>query len=97
MNINLSPELEKRVQRLVERGDYPSADALVREAVDSFLEIEDEEVLEEVRRRLQASDEEIDRGEFLEYDEHTIKNLAKDVHERGVKRLAQLRTSGPRG
>ena len=38
--------------------------------------------------RLRLADAEIDRGEGLEFDEHTTKNLAK---ERGMKRLAESR------
>jgi hypothetical protein len=35
--------------------------------------------------------EQTDRGEYLELDEAGIAELAKDVHRRGLARLAQLR------
>ena len=97
MNITLSPDVEKRIQELVERGDYPNADALVQEAVGSFLDVESEEDLEAIRRRIEISESEIDRGEFLEYDAEKIGDLAKDVHARGKKRLVEGRKAGPRG
>jgi Arc/MetJ-type ribon-helix-helix transcriptional regulator len=37
MEITLSPELEKRVREIIERGEYENADSLVREALDWFL------------------------------------------------------------
>jgi Arc/MetJ-type ribon-helix-helix transcriptional regulator len=40
MDVTLSPDVEKRIQELVHRGAYPSADALVREALGAFLDIE---------------------------------------------------------
>ena len=90
MNITLRPELEKLVADKVKRGDYDTPDALVDYAVQRLLEEEEEEDahLDEVRARTEAAEAAIDRGEFVEYDERTIHNLAKDVHERGLKRLA---------
>jgi len=96
MNVTLTPELERRVREKIQRGDYDNADALVQEAVHRLIE-EDEVDLDSVRERLRQADTEIDRGEGLEFDEHTTKNLAKDIHERGMKRLAESETSGKRG
>ena len=39
----------------------------------------------EILRRVAAADAEIDRGDFVEYDASNIQELAKDVHERGLK------------
>jgi Arc/MetJ-type ribon-helix-helix transcriptional regulator len=96
MNITLSRELERRVQELVARGAYPSADALVQDALDSFLDVESQEDLESVRRRLAWAEAEIDRGEFVEYDAENIQALAKDVHVRGLKRLSELDATKPK-
>jgi Arc/MetJ-type ribon-helix-helix transcriptional regulator len=43
MNVTLSAKLERRVRELIERGEYPSADALVEQALHSFLESEEGE------------------------------------------------------
>ncbi|MBZ5624811.1 MAG: type II toxin-antitoxin system ParD family antitoxin [Acidobacteriia bacterium] len=96
MNVTLPAELEKRVREKLERGDYDNADALVQEAVLRLIE-EDEVDLEGLRERLERADAEIDRGEGLDFDEHTTKDLARDIHERGIQRLAALRKTGPRG
>ncbi|HMD99568.1 MAG TPA: hypothetical protein VKM93_19845 [Terriglobia bacterium] len=95
MNITLSPDVEKRIEELVQRGAYSSADAVVHEALGSFLDIESEEDWDAVRRRLATSEAEIDRGEFEEYDAERVHDLAKRVHARGKKRLAELRKTSP--
>jgi len=95
MNITLSRDVEKRIEDLVQRGAYPSADALVHEALDSFLDIESEEDLEAVRRRITRSEGEIDRGEFEEYDAERTDDLARRVHARGQNKLANFRNANP--
>ena len=97
MNITLSPDVEKRIEELVQRGAYSSADALVREALGSFLDIESGEDLDAVRRRLATSEAEIDRGEVEEYDGEGVRELARRVHSRGKRRLAELRKASPNG
>ena len=96
MNVTLPPDLEQRVRERIARGDYDNSDALIQEAVHRLIE-EDESDLASLRVRLQQADAEIDRGEGLEYDEHTTKDLARDIHERGMRRLAELQKSSPGG
>ncbi len=38
--------------------------------------------------RVQAAGAEINRGEYREYDEETIRELARVAHKRGLKKLA---------
>ena len=96
MNITLPPDVEKRVRERIARGDYDDSDSLVQEAVHRLIE-EDEGDLASLRARLRQADAEIDRGEGLEFDEDTTKELARDIHERGMRRLAELQKSNPRG
>jgi antitoxin ParD1/3/4 len=100
MNITLSPEIEELVREKVKRGEYDSPDALVGEAVHRLIEEEREDDADraDIRARIEAAEAEIDRGEYVEYDETTIHELAKDVHERGLERLGIERNrSGNRG
>jgi len=96
MNVTLPPDLEQRVREKIARGDYDNSDALIQEAVHRLIE-EDEGDLASVRARLRHADAEIDRGEGLEFDEDTTKELARDIHERGMQRLVELQKSSPRG
>jgi len=58
---------------------------------------EDEVDLDALRTRLQQADAEIDRGDGLEFDERTTKDLAGGIRERGMRRLADLQKPGSRG
>jgi len=90
MNVKLRPETEQRVADHVSRQrHYASADAFVEQAVQSLLDADEAEVAatEEIRRRIQVGEREIDAGQYVEYDESTIGQLARDVHERGLRRL----------
>jgi antitoxin ParD1/3/4 len=93
MTITLTPELEKLVKEKVARGEYDSADAFVGEAVQQLVDQEKEEDAhqDQILARIQIAEAEIDRGDCREYDEETIHELAKDVHDRGLKKLAAER------
>lgn len=68
MNVSLTPELEKLVESKVQSGRYQSASEVVREGLrllddqDRLREIR----LEEVRRKVQAGIDELDRGEGID-------------------------------
>lgn len=62
MNITLAPDLEKRIEERIHRGDYESPEALVSEAVSRLID-EDEEDLRETRAAVEEAFEELDRGE----------------------------------
>jgi len=95
LNITLNPDIEKRIEELVERGVYPSADAVVNDALGSFLDFDSEEDLDHIRRRIAIAEAEIDRGEFVEYDVERVRDLGKDVHARGLERVRKLSRSAP--
>ncbi|HUE24242.1 MAG TPA: hypothetical protein VMQ86_21350 [Bryobacteraceae bacterium] len=41
MNVTLSPELQKRIAAKVQHGEIGSADSLVEQALDFYLDFED--------------------------------------------------------
>ena len=88
MNITLTPEVEKLVREKIERGDYENADILVQEAVNRLLH-KDHAEREGLRQALQEGIDDLERGDHIDYDEHTIKDFANDIHQRGLKRLAE--------
>jgi hypothetical protein len=45
-----------------------------------------------LRTELDHADEQIALGKFTEYNEHTIGELSKEVHARGLRQLATLKT-----
>ena len=89
MTITLNPKLEKLIAQRVSRGDYASADALVQQAIESLIEVDLAADLkrDEILASVDRADSEIDRGEFTEFDEDSIKGPAREIHQRGLKRL----------
>ena len=55
MNIFLRPELQKRIAEKVERGDVGTADALVEQALNFYLDYEGSELDEEDFRDANAA------------------------------------------
>lgn len=71
MNVSLTPELEKLVADKVKSGRYNSASEVVREAL-RLLEEQDQIRtlrLEEVRKKIAAGLEALDRGEGIDGEE----------------------------
>ena len=71
MNVSLTPELEKLVESKVQSGRYQSASEVVREGL-RLLDDQDqlrEARLEEVRRKVQAGIDQLDRGEGIPEDQ----------------------------
>jgi putative addiction module CopG family antidote len=100
MNVSLSPELEQLVQSKVALGEYDSADTFIGEAVQRMIDEESKDDADhgEVCARIEAAEAEIDRGEYIEFDETTLRELANDIRERGLKQLAGEReATGIRG
>ena len=61
-------------------------------------EKEEDACRDEIRARIKAAEAEIKNGQYSEYDENTIQDLASDVHKRGLKKLAAERDkTGVRG
>ena len=93
MNVSLTPELERLVNDHVKSGMYQTASEVVREALRV---LKDRDRQGALRREVQEGFAQIDRGEYEEYDENTIKDLVSDIESRGRKRLAAKRKSGRR-
>ena len=68
MNITLAPDLEKRIEERIHRGDYESPEAFITEAVSRLIE-EEEQELRETRAAINQAFEELDRGEVRPADE----------------------------
>ena len=99
MLIDLDPETEKLLQHELDAGRFPDAAALLSVALKHFLiakQFGDEEAykLAVLRAELDHADEQIEHGEYVDYKDHSA--LAKEIHERGLKRLASLRKIGTR-
>ena len=86
MNVSLTPQLEKLINDKVKTGMYQTASEVVREGL-RLLKDRDEDVAQ-LRKKIQAGFDAIERGKYEEYDEHTTRKLVEGVKKRGRPRLA---------
>jgi antitoxin ParD1/3/4 len=86
MNISLTPELEQFVAGKVTGGMYQTSSEVIREGLRLLKERD--ERLQSLRGDIRAGFEAVDRGEFTDYDESNVLELADRVKARGRKRLA---------
>jgi len=71
MNVSLTPELERLVEEKVKSGRYQSASEVIREGL-RLIEDQDrlrELRLQEVRKKIQAGLDQLDRGEGIPGEE----------------------------
>jgi antitoxin ParD1/3/4 len=94
MNVSLTPQLERMIAKKVKGGQYQTASEVVREGLRLLRERDEE--LDWVRAQVQIGIDEIERGEYEEYDETTTKDLIEDIKRRGRERLAAERKAARR-
>ena len=95
MNISLTPELEQLVNDKVKTGMYQTASEVIREGLRLLRERDQR--LEALRRDVRTGFEAVERGEYTDFDESNVKQLAERVKARGRKRLeGEQRKTGTR-
>jgi len=88
MNVSLTPELERLVTRKVESGLYQSASEVIREGL-RLLDDQDrlrELHLAEVRKKIQAGLDQLDRGEGIPGDQVYAEMKQKSAEFRKTRR-----------
>jgi Arc/MetJ-type ribon-helix-helix transcriptional regulator len=64
------PELEKFIDDQVKAGYFPSADAAVEAAIEQMrLDSESDEIDDETAAAINRAEEEIDRGEWVDFEQ----------------------------
>ena len=91
MNVSLTPELEKLVADKVHSGMYQTASEVIREALRALHERDRirQRELEAVRQKIDRGLEQLEHGDFTEYDETTVAKLAEEVKTQGRRRLGE--------
>ena len=69
MNITLRPDIEERIERKIREGEYETADDLVQRALDWFLDIDDEDELEETKAAIEEARAQSQRNEAVPAEE----------------------------
>lgn len=88
MKIDISPELAERIQRLVDCGNYASSEIVLEKAVCLLEEdnLQYEKELAKVRVMLKEADEDVKRGNYVEYTDDNLHEFFEDVIRRGRER-----------
>jgi Arc/MetJ-type ribon-helix-helix transcriptional regulator len=91
MDISLSPEVQRRIERTLSDGRYGSANELVLDALDA-LECTHEDSPEQARRfdgEIRAALNEIERGEYTDYSQEELSRVFKRARTQGLELLAK--------
>jgi Arc/MetJ-type ribon-helix-helix transcriptional regulator len=71
------PEVERFVDQQVRSGVFPSADALVQEAVRRMMNDSDDALSDEDWEAIERADAQIERGEFVDFQTFAAEMRAK--------------------
>jgi antitoxin ParD1/3/4 len=80
MAINVPADVEERILEKVERGDFPDAGEVIREAMRLLDEQEQE--LQQLRDKLQIGLDQLDRGEYVLFTPELMDQLGREVDDR---------------
>ena len=83
--IPLTPELQQLVEQGLASGNYGSRDELLLEAVRLLARRDQQR--EELRRQIQIGCDQLDRGEYTEYDEEGLREQFEQLKARVRQRI----------
>ena len=86
MDVQLNSEQKKLIERIVESGLFSSPDEVINTALLHLVEEHDQD-LEQLRKDVQTGLEQLERGEYTDYDDAGLKVLAERIKTRGLERL----------
>jgi Arc/MetJ-type ribon-helix-helix transcriptional regulator len=81
MSIVLSPEVEQQIEELVRSEGFASADECVRTVIQRHLERREavRRRRDEVRRLVAEGVAALERGDYVDYNDETLKSLAEEI------------------
>ncbi len=85
MSHSFPPELQQLVSDQLATGDYSSEDEVLLAGVRLLADRTRQR--EELRRELQIGRDQLDRGEYTEYDEHTLRERFDQLKQRVQDRI----------
>ena len=65
MDVVLSLDMQSRIEAKVQSGEYKNSDALIQQALDWFLEIDEEDELDDTQSAVEEAREQSARGETM--------------------------------
>ena len=96
MNISLPPKMARFIRGKVKAGQYTNASEVVRDAVRHMQAAESADI-DWVRREVRAGFDDIENGDYTDYGDAGLGELADRVKARGREALrAERRTKTPK-
>ncbi len=86
MDVSLSSELEQFVREQIDRGNHASVDEVVQEGLRLLRNRE--RTRERLRQEITVGLEQLERGEFDEYDDESLTELFEALKTGARKQLA---------
>lgn len=91
MNVSLTPELEQLVNKKVQSGLYHSASEVIREGLRLLKEQDDirQFRISQLRKEVAIGAEQIEHGQYSDYDVENMQPLVDEIQAEGRRRLAK--------
>jgi len=86
MTVEIPLNYQAFVKNVIDRGQFRTEEQVVGEALR--LLAERDQRLEEFRREIQIGLDQLDRGEYTEYDEESLKEFFEQVKAEGRQSLS---------
>jgi len=83
MSVEITPELESLVQTILQGGNYRNENEVLDEALRLL------EKREQLRREVKAGVEQLDHGEYSEYDHNSRACFLKDIKTEQRERFGE--------
>jgi len=95
MNVAIPSELLAFIESKVTSGEYGSTEDVVVEALSLLRRVSqtNDDTLAALRHDVQIGIDQMERGEFIECDDESLRELFEDIKRRGRERLAQRKAS----
>lgn len=79
MSISLPPDIEEFIRTEVASGRFESADDLLHEAISILKQRESQR--DELRKDIQAAVEQIENGDYFEYDDTSLQGFLDELKQ----------------
>lgn len=78
MSVQVAPDIESMIQEKVSAGRYDDADEVLREALQA---LDERDRLRDLRASLVRANEQVKRGEFVEWTPDFMEQLSQEADE----------------
>lgn len=91
MDISLSPEVQRRIEKTLSEGRYRSANELVLNALDALEDVDEtaSEQAQQFDAQIREAFQEIERGEYTDYAREELTSVFERARAQGLELLAK--------